>query len=69
MTLLFKTVGVSLLLTMGLVDVHASNAAFYVLPLYLVRTWLMNATGSLTKSVLNDYVPKRSRAKWKYVGG
>lgn len=28
-----------------------------------VRTWLMNAPQALTKSVLNDYVPKRHRAK------
>ena len=32
--------------------------------LYLVRTWVMNCTSGLTKSILNDYVSKKRRAKW-----
>ena len=52
----------------GRVDLHAAGGtrrvAAVVIPLYLVRTWLMNCTAGLTKSVLNDYVPKRHRAKW-----
>ena len=35
-----------------------------ILPLYLLRTWLMNAPLALSKSILNDYVPKKHRAKW-----
>ena len=35
-----------------------------VVVLYLLRTWLMNCCMGLTRSVLNDYVPKRHRAKW-----
>ena len=35
-----------------------------ILPICLLRSWLMNSTLALSKSVLNDYVPKRHRAKW-----
>ena len=41
-----------------------TDVRWLVVPLYLLRTWLMNCTSGLTKSVLNDYVAKRHRAKW-----
>lgn len=63
-TLLAKTVGITLLVVIGKLDLHVQGAAYYVLPLYLVRTWLMNCTAGLTKSVLNDYVSIGNRAKW-----
>lgn len=63
-TLLCKVIGIALLVVIGKLDLHVTDAAAYVLPLYLVRTWLMNCTAGLTKSVLNDYVVKRHRAKW-----
>ena len=63
-TLLCKFGGVTLLVAMGCLDLHAQGAAYYVIPIYLLRTWLMNCTSGLTKSVLNDYVPKKDRAKW-----
>ena len=67
-TLLCKASGIALLVAIGRVDLHAAGGtrrvAAVVIPLYLVRTWLMNCTAGLTKSVLNDYVPKRHRAKW-----
>jgi hypothetical protein len=63
-TLLCKVVGISLLVVIGRLDLHVPGAAAYVLPLYLVRTWLMNCCAGLTKSVLNDYVIKKNRAKW-----
>ena len=47
----------------------AAGSAFMVAqwsipPLYIIRTWLMNCTSGLTKSILNDYVSRRNRAKW-----
>jgi len=62
--LLCRTIGISLLVSIALLDPHAASAASCILPIYLLRTWLMNCTGALTKSVLNDYVPKKHRAKW-----
>ena len=35
-----------------------------IIPIYLVRTALMNSTGPLQQSVLMDFVPKKSRGKW-----
>ena len=36
-----------------------------VIAIYLVRTGLMNCTYPLEESVLMDYVPKSTRARWK----
>ena len=48
----------------GLPVLPPDDIRWLVVPLYLLRTWLMNCTSGLTKSVLNDYVAKRNRAKW-----
>ena len=58
-TLCAEGCGVSLLVALAFL--HRKEA---VLPVYLLRTWLMNCCTGLNKSVLNDYVPKRNRAKW-----
>ena len=60
-TLLTKFIGVSLLVAIALLD---DALYFWIIPLYLVRTWVMNCTSGLTKSILNDYVSKKRRAKW-----
>ena len=60
-TLLCKFLGVGLLLAIAYLPLSSPHAPYYILPMYLVRTWLMNAPTSLTKSVLNDYVPKKHR--------
>jgi len=35
-----------------------------IIPVYIVRTVLMNCTSPLKKSILNDHVPKTSRGRW-----
>ena len=57
--LLCRGIGIGLLVAIAYVQ-----SAAIVLPLYLLRTWLMNCTAGLTKSVLNDYVAKAHRGKW-----
>ena len=57
--LLCRGIGIGLLVAIAYVQ-----SAAIVLPLYLLRTWLMNCTAGLTKSVLNDYVAKANRGKW-----
>ena len=42
----------------------AYDPHWLIVPIYLLRTWLNNCTSGLTKSVLNDYVSKKHRAKW-----
>ena len=54
-TLLTKFIGVSLLVAIALLD---DALYFWIIPLYLVRTWVRNCTSGLTKSILNDYVSK-----------
>lgn len=59
--LLVKSCGVSLLVVVALCPLQDPRL---ILPICLLRSWLMNSTLALSKSVLNDYVPKRHRAKW-----
>lgn len=40
------------------------STVFLLIGIYLLRTWVMNSTSGLTKSVLNDFVSKKHRAKW-----
>ena len=39
--------------------------ALLMVVIYLVRTGLMNSTYALEQSILMDFVPKRTRARWK----
>ena len=59
--LLAKLSGVGLLCAISLCPLQRP---FVIIPMYLCRFWLINAPMALSKSVLNDYVPKRHRAKW-----
>ena len=64
-TLLCRLTGIGLLVALTFVPIDGTNAhAALIVGLYLVRTWLMNCTSGLTKSVLNDYVRTRHRSKW-----
>jgi predicted MFS family arabinose efflux permease len=60
---LFKICGIALLYVMACLP-SLWTAPAYIVPIYLARTCIMNATYPLQKSILMDYVPKRSRAKW-----
>jgi predicted MFS family arabinose efflux permease len=60
---LFKAVGIALLYLMAW-DTTAWRVPKVIIPIYLARTCIMNASYPLQKSILMDYVPKRSRAKW-----
>ncbi|KAL1514525.1 hypothetical protein AB1Y20_003623 [Prymnesium parvum] len=64
---LCKATGASMLVAIACiryVPQTGAAAKYAIVPLYLMRTWLINCTSGLTKSVLNDYVPKRNRGKW-----
>ena len=64
-TLLCRLTGIGLLVALTFVPIDGTNEhAALIVGLYLVRTWLMNCTSGLTKSVLNDYVRTRHRSKW-----
>lgn len=59
--LLFKCLGIGMLVGLALCPLQVW---YTIVPMYLMRTWLMNAPISLSRSVLNDYVAKKHRAKW-----
>ena len=35
-----------------------------ILPMMWVRMDIMNCTGALTQSIMNDYAPKKTRGRW-----
>ena len=35
-----------------------------ILPMMWVRMGIMNCTGALTQSIMNDYAPKKTRGRW-----
>jgi len=64
-TLLFNSLGVSLLFCMVFFKKYLDTHPFVLVPIYVLRTSLMNATYPLTESILMDFVPKEERARWK----
>jgi predicted MFS family arabinose efflux permease len=63
--LLFWCLGVSLLFSMVIFKRYLDEHPFTLVPVYVLRTSLVNATYPLTQSVLMDFVPKDERARWK----
>lgn len=59
--LAFRLVGVGMLVAISLSPFQQPQ---YIVPLYLLRTWFVQSPIALQKSVLNDYVAKKHRAKW-----
>jgi MFS family permease len=64
-TALYNVGGISLLLCMVSFKSFLDAHPFYLVPIYVFRTGLMNATYPLTESILMDFVPKGQRARWK----
>jgi MFS family permease len=64
-TALYELGGISLLLSMVYFKKYLDVHPFLLVPIYIMRTSLMNATYPLQESILMDFVPKSSRARWK----
>jgi len=62
---LYNLGGISLLLCMVIFKSYLDVHPFYLVPIYVLRTGLMNATYPLCESILMDFVPKDRRARWK----
>ncbi|KAJ1618774.1 major facilitator superfamily domain-containing protein [Pavlovales sp. CCMP2436] len=67
MIVLCRALGVSLLLLMAILQLHSQykGTPSIMVPIYIARTALMNSGYPLEESILMDYVPKSSRARWK----
>ena len=61
----FWIVGISLLLSMVVFKSYLDVHPIYLVPIYVLRTALMNSVYPLENSILMDYVPKNQRARWK----
>lgn len=64
-TLLFNSLGVSLLFCMVFFKRYLDLHPILLVPIYVLRTSFMNATYPLQESILMDFVPKEVRARWK----
>jgi len=66
--LMYAFSGTSLLALMGALKSRWTDWRVIV-PIYVFRTILMNSCSGIRKSVLMDFVPKKSRGKWNAVDG
>jgi MFS family permease len=64
-TLVYSILGVACLYFMVFFKVYLDSHPFLLVPIYVLRTSLMNATYPLQESILMDFVPKEVRARWK----
>merc|ERR1711871_1359345 len=60
-----QVVGISLLVAMSLLVDNGITRWTIILPIYIFRTGIMNSTYPLNESILMDFVPKDTRARWK----
>ena len=64
--LMARCIGVSLLCVMALlIDQEITTDWRIIVPIYIIRTGVINCTYPLEESVMMDSVPKSSRARWK----
>lgn len=62
---LYNLGAISLLLTMVFFKKYLELHPRFLVPIYVIRTGLMNSTYPLCESILMDYVPKDQRGRWK----
>ena len=60
-----QVVGISLLVAMSLLVDNGITRWTIIIPIYIFRTGIMNSTYPLNESILMDFVPKETRARWK----
>ena len=62
--LISSLLGVSLLYCMVFFKAYLDKHPVLLVPIFVLRTSLMNASYPLQESILMDFVPKESRARW-----
>jgi MFS family permease len=63
--LLYSVAGVSLLYSMVFFKSYLDYHPFLLVPIYILRSSLMNGSYPVQESILMDFVPKQERARWK----
>jgi len=61
---ILKAIGISCLLAICTLAIHMPDQKLVICILFVVRTGLMNSSKPLTKSIINDIVPKEQRGRW-----
>jgi len=64
-TALYNICGISMLLAMVLFKSYLDAHPLLLVPIYIMRTSLMNASYPLQESILMDFVSRDKRARWK----
>ena len=64
-SLILQLSGVFFLMAMAVFHHYLDQHKVFLVPIYVIRTALMNAPYPLMESVLMDNVPKHERARWK----
>jgi MFS family permease len=64
-TLVFSGFGISMLYAMVFFKTYLDDHPLLLVPIYVLRTSLMNCSYPLQESILMDFVPKHERARWK----
>lgn len=64
-SLLLQFAGIACLFGMVFGKTYLDNHPLVLVPVYVLRTALMNAPYPLQESILMDFVPKTERARWK----
>jgi len=63
--MLARVIGVGLLLTLALLAEAGVHSKYVLVPIYVIRTGIVNCTYPLDESILMDFCPKDKRAQWK----
>jgi len=63
--LLYSVAGVLLLYSMVFFKKYLDVHPVLLVPIYILRTTLMNASYPIQESILMDFVPREERARWK----
>eukprot|EP00470_Lotharella_oceanica_P010938 CAMPEP_0170191402 /NCGR_PEP_ID=MMETSP0040_2-20121228/51625_1 /TAXON_ID=641309 /ORGANISM="Lotharella oceanica, Strain CCMP622" /LENGTH=62 /DNA_ID=CAMNT_0010439475 /DNA_START=16 /DNA_END=200 /DNA_ORIENTATION=- len=50
---------------MAVLSDSVTNSKYIIVPIYVIRTGVMNCTYPLDESILMDFCPKEKRARWK----
>ena len=64
-SLLMGVLGICCLFSMVVFKPYMDNHPAVLVPIYILRTGLMNCSYPLVESILMDFVPKEERARWK----
>jgi len=64
-SIMLNLIGIISMTVVALMFWYVTDKWYFVIPVYLIRAIALNTSYTLLESVLMDYVPKETRARWK----